>query len=415
MKTRALWIRSLCLTAGFAVCMAAHAELQPILDTRLRFEDVQQDGAPQTAEAFTLRGRLGFESGEVAGTVLLAEGEFVRPIVDDYNSTLNGATAYPIVADPRSSEVNRLQLTNTSLPGTTVTVGRQRIALDDHRFVGNVGWRQNEQTFDAVRIVNKSAPHLTLDVTYLDQVNRVFGRDSAQGRYYGDSVLANVSYEMAPGKLTGFAYRIDIEPLSGVAGAVHDASQTFGLRFAGARAVHAVTLSYSASYATQREAARNPLSFDLDYLLGEIKASYGAYSLGAGVEILEGDGAKGFTTPLATLHSFQGWADKFLTTPVDGIDDRYVTAGVLRRKMGGHGFDFRRSQFSPLRCGARRDAVRIGNGSAGAGEVAATDRHAEVRRLSRERHAHRHDEMVFASRSTSGRRRRNRCVAHLSS
>jgi hypothetical protein len=325
-------VRALCLALGIAVCVNARAELKPILDTRLRFEGVEQDGIASAAEAMTLRARLGFESGKIAGTTLLAEGEFVWPIVEDYNSTTNDNMAYPVVADPRSSEVNRLQLSNSSLPLTTVTLGRQRIVLDDHRFVGNVGWRQNEQTFDAIRVVNKSVPHLTLDVTYLDQVNRVFGRDSPQGRYYGDSVLANASYDAAPGKLTAFAYRVAIDPLAGVPGAVRDASQTYGLRFAGARPVDAVKLSYIASYATQQDAADNPLSFDLDYYLGELKAAYGAYSLGAGVEILEGNGAKGFTTPLATLHAFQGWADKFLTTPANGIDDRYLTAGFSRQK-----------------------------------------------------------------------------------
>jgi hypothetical protein len=300
------------------------ADAKPTADARLRYESVEQDGMAPSAEALTLRGRLGFESGRIAGTALLAEGEFIRPLVEDYNSTNNGHLAYPVVADPRSSELNRLQLSNTSLPLTTVTVGRQRIVHDDHRFVGNVGWRQNEQTFDAIRIVNKGVQHLTLDVTYLDQVNRVFGRESPQGRYHGDSVLANASYDAIAGKVSAFVYRIDIEPLAGIPTAVRDASQTFGVRFAGARPLGATKLSYAASYANQQETAHNALSFDLDYYLGEINAAYRSYSLGAGVEILAGNGAKGFTTPLATLHKFQGWADKFLVTPADGIDDRYM-------------------------------------------------------------------------------------------
>jgi len=324
-------VRGLTLAIGLAVCASAHAELKPILDTRLRYESVAQDGVSQDAEAMTLRARLGFETGKVAGTALLAEGEFVRPIVEDYNSTTNGNSGYPVVADPQSSEVNRLQLVNTSLPLTTVTLGRQRIVLDDHRFVGNVGWRQNEQTFDAIRVVNTSVSHLTLDLTYLNQVNRVFGQESPQGRYHGDSVLAHAAYEMAPGKLTAFAYRVAIDPIAGVPGAVRDASETYGLRFEGARPVDQVKVSYLASYAIQQETADNPLSFDLDYYLGEITAAYGVYSLGGGIEVLQGDGAKGFTTPLATLHRFQGWADKFLTTPVNGIDDRYVNAGISRR------------------------------------------------------------------------------------
>jgi hypothetical protein len=335
------------------------ADTKPILDTRLRFEDVEQDGMAQTAEAITLRARLGFESGKVAGTALLAEGEFIRPIGEDYNSTINGNTAFPVVADPRSSELNRLQLTNTSLPLTTVTLGRQRIVLDDQRFVGDVGWRQNEQTFDAIRIVNKGVQRLTLDVTYLDQVNRVFGRESPQGRYHGDSVLANASYDAAAGKLTAFAYRIDIEPLAGVPNAVRDASQTLGMRFAGSRPLGQTKVSYVASYANQQETAQNPLSFDLDYGLGEVSAAYGSYSLGAGVEILEGNGAKGFTTPLATLHKFQGWADKFLVTPADGIDDRYLTAGFARKHWAA--LDMLSIVASYHRYAAERGSLRYGS------------------------------------------------------
>ncbi len=110
--------------------------------------------------------------------------------------------------------MNRLQLTNTRLPGTTLILGRQRIALDDQRFVGNVGWRQNEQTFDAVRVVSKSVPTLTVDATYLNQVNRVFGPDSPQGRWHGDGWLGNVAWQLPIISLTTFAYVLDFEPLT---------------------------------------------------------------------------------------------------------------------------------------------------------------------------------------------------------
>src|SRR5262245_50085397 len=117
----------------------AIGETKPIIDTRLRWEDVDQDPITKQAEALTLRARLGFETGKAWDTSLLAEGEFVWPLKSDYNSTTNGNTSYPTVADPESYEINRLQLLNTSIPQTTVTLGRQRITLDDQRFVGNVG------------------------------------------------------------------------------------------------------------------------------------------------------------------------------------------------------------------------------------------------------------------------------------
>ena len=85
----------------------------------------------------------------------------------------------------------------------------------------------------------------------------------------------------------------------------------------------------------------------------------GAYSLGAGVEILEGDGSKGFTTPLATLHKFQGWADKFPATPVDGIDDRYLTAGASRQHWAA--LDALSVVASYHRYAAQRGSMRYGS------------------------------------------------------
>jgi hypothetical protein len=313
---------------------SAISQTKLLLDTRMRYEGVDQDPLVEEAEAVTLRARLGFETGKVFGTSLLAEGEFLWPLVTDYNSTTNGKTQYPTVADPESHELNRLQLTNSSLPGTTVTVGRQRIILDDHRFVGNVGWRQNEQTYDSVRLVNKSVKNATFDMSYVTQVNRVFGKESIQGRYEGDSVLANASYQFPVGKLTGFGYLLEFDALAGVPAAVRDSSETYGLRFAGEKALSDIKLGYAASYASQSERGDNPLTFDLDYYLGEFTASISKYSLGVGLETLEGNGTKGFTTPLATLHKFQGWVDKFLTTPPEGIEDRYANAGMTLKGVG---------------------------------------------------------------------------------
>jgi hypothetical protein len=236
--------------------------------------------------------------------------------------------------DPEVYEINRLQLTNTSLPGTMLTLGRQRIALDDQRFVGPVGWRQNEQTFDAFRVVNRSLKQFVFDFSYLNQVERVFGPDSPQGRYEGDSVLANVSYTTPIGKLTGYGYLLEFDNIAGVAAAVRDSSSTYGLRLAGDKPVGKVKLAYMAAYATQTDYADNPLDFDLDYLNAEITASFRQFALGAGIEVLEGNGVKGFTTPLATLHKFQGWADKFLATPPNGLEDRYLNASATFKGIG---------------------------------------------------------------------------------
>lgn len=305
--------------------------MKPLLDMRLRYEFVDQDPLAKDANAVTLRTRAGFETGKAWGTSLLAEMEWVAPISTAYNSTINGKPGYPIVADPKAIGINRLQLTNISLlPATAITVGRQRINLDDQRFVGNVGWRQNEQTYDAVRFVNKSLDSFTLDATYLNQTNRVFGNFSPQGRYDGDSFLVNTAYQTSFGKLTAFAYLLEFDQ----AIAVRDSSQTYGLRFAGTKDYAGVKWAYAGSYATQTDYSANPLNYSADYWLVEASGTYAQFMAGAGYEVLEGDGVKGFTTPLATLHKFQGWGDKFLTTPANGLKDLYFNLGYSDRNIG---------------------------------------------------------------------------------
>ncbi len=314
---------------GLAPVLSAARETKPLVDLRLRSESVDQRGMAEDAEAITLRARLGFETGKAWNTSLLAEADLLWPFDTDYNSTVNGKTMFPVVADAETYELNRLQLTNTSLPDTTLTVGRQRINLDDQRFVGNVGWRQNEQTFDSVRVVNKSIANVTVDLTYVDEVNRVFGKDSAVGRYNGSNYLANVSYQLpALGKLTGFAYLLDFRE------APRDSSETYGLRFTGERPVRQIKVAWLASYARQQERANNPLRFEEDFYTIELTGTFRQYSLGAGLEVLEGDGVRGFSTPLATLHKFDGWADKFLTTPPNGLERHYVTLGYTTKGVG---------------------------------------------------------------------------------
>jgi len=64
--------------------------------------------------------------------------------------------------------------------------------------------------------------------------------------------------------------------------------------------------------------------------------------LDAGWEVLEGGDGGAFSTPLATLHAFNGWADRFLATPPDGLEDRFVSlsgaAGRLTWRVVFHDF-----------------------------------------------------------------------------
>ncbi len=320
--------------------VAADLTLKPLIDARIRYEDVDQAGIARDAHALTARVRAGVEAGSGPFS-FLAESEATLAIDEHYNSGVNGRTAFPIVADPQNIELNRIQLQFRGLPKTVVTLGRQRINLDDQRFVGSVGWRDNEQTFDAARVEYSGIKGLKADVTYAWSDRTIYGIDG--GRFGattrpqaidGDDVFANLSYTLKYGTLTGFAYLIDQD--ENVVALRRNSSQTYGMRFAGAYPLtRAVKLTYAASYARQSDYKTNPLNYRADYYLGELGIEARGAKLMGGYEVLGTDAAVfGFQTPFATLHKFQGWADKFLVTPANGIRDAYGMIGYTIPKLG---------------------------------------------------------------------------------
>lgn len=292
-----------------------------IVDARYRFEHVDQDGIANAASAHTLRTRLGFQTGKVWDLQFLAEAEGVFHLNDEFNDTVPNNPAWPVVADPEDIQINRLQVEWSGIPQTVISLGRQRMNLDNQRFIGGVAFRQNEQTFDALKVTNTGIENLTLTYAFVSQVNRVFGEESSQGTFEGDTHIVNAGYTLPGwGTLSGYAYLLDLEELP------TQSTSTHGVRFAGKRALDKeFTAQYAFEYATQSDYASNPGDYELDYWLVEAGVAAHGFTLLGGMETLQGDGARGFSTPLATLHKFQGYADVFLTTPANGIVDQYAT------------------------------------------------------------------------------------------
>lgn len=318
----------------------------PALDMRARYEFVDQNDPTnkKKAHARTLRTRLGATTGKWNGFDLSAEFENIVALGGDpYFSGArplgNGKVGRDGVLDPEGTEINQYWIRYVGLMGTTATLGRQRLILDNARFIGNVGWRQNEMTYDAFSVINNGLlPKTTLTYAYVGNANFVSFAD-----FKMTSHLANARFAYSPVfNLTGYAYLLDFE----VDLAARRDTQTLGLRAFGAVPfAQDFSFLYTAEIADQSDYQDSPATVDAQYGLLEVGAGYKALANAKiGYETLGSNGGLyGFQTPLGTNHAFQGWADLFLATPNEGVNDLYLSVGgtVLKANLAAMYHDYK--------------------------------------------------------------------------
>lgn len=316
------------------------------MNLQYRYEDVRNSSAPvapaQTnqATANTVRLRLGYETATFNGFGAMVEAESTHDLGNKhYNGGNNGNTNYAGIADPEVTEINQAYLSYSGIANTTVKWGRQALILDNARFIGNVGWRQNHQTYDAFTLVNKSLPNTTITASYFTNVNRPIGDGATNdvGNAHMRSPILNVSYKgWSFAEIVGYAYILDYKPVLGATTNANTAD-TYGLRLNGSTAMGNNKLLYTVEFAEQRDGSNNATNFKDTYtfLEGGVDVT-GIAVFKLGYEVLGTDksattkatGAattRSFQTPLATLHAMNGWADMFTTTPAQGLKDAYVS------------------------------------------------------------------------------------------
>ena len=291
-------------------------------NARLRHENVDDDAFAQSANATTLRVRAGLRLHFGGHFNALIEGEGIASAGDNYNSGANGRTARPAITDPEGAELNQAWI-GWKDPHVAATLGRQRLLFDNQRWIGNSGWRQNEQTFDAMAVDWQLAAPLTLRYAWLDKVHRVNGDDArvvlARERDLSSHFL-NATRATARQQWTGYAYLHEDRDVQAAS------TLTYGLRWHGDTANAQRRWGATLEAAHQVDYAESPLDFAHDYWVVEPTLGLGKTTLRAGWEHLGGNGAHALQTPLATLHAFNGWADRFLVTPSNGLEDRYLGA-----------------------------------------------------------------------------------------
>jgi hypothetical protein len=298
---------------------------------RARHEQVSDDAFARDANAETLRLRAGLRFAGAGGWNGLVEAEGTAT-GGAYNSGANGRATLPAVADARGVELNQAFIGWKGANGGA-SLGRQRLLFDNQRWIGNSGWRQNEQTFDALALEFAPRKDLSLRYAFLDRVHRVNGDDAidplARERALSTH-LFNAAWKHGTQQLGGYAYLLEDRDVAAASTA------TWGLRWTGTRPLASASFGWTLDAARQRDHADNPLRFSHAYWLLEPALTVRGTNVRAGWEHLGGDGAHALQAPLGTLHAFNGWADKFTTTPANGLDDRYLGLGrAFGRERGG--------------------------------------------------------------------------------
>lgn len=281
----------------------------------LRYEAVDQDNALKNADALTLRTRVNYTTGDYKGFSAAVELENSTALVDDYNDAIGEGAGYSVVADPDHTELDQAYIAykDDKLSGK---IGRQVITMDNHRFVGHVGWRQDRQTFDALTLGYQLNEATKVSYAYLAKRNRIF---SDEKDVDAQDHLLNISHKTSAGTITGYAYLLEEDKTGGAE------INTLGVRYAGASTIKERKVTYSAEFARQDNDTADKSA---NYFAVEAGTAVASLNVKVGYELLGSDnGEYGFATPLATLHKFNGWSDQFLGTPAQGLQDIYVSVG----------------------------------------------------------------------------------------
>lgn len=285
----------------------------------LRYEDVNNND--DSSDQLSLSSRITVTSADYKGWSATLGLEDVRDVlgIDDEGG---------LIADPETSEVDQayFQYKNDNL---TAKIGRQVITYDNHRFVGHVAWRQDQQTFDGATISWKANDNLKVDGAYVVKRNRIFAED---GDFDSNDFYLNANYNFGASSLVGYSYLLDNDDLD-------IQSNTFGLRYAGKSGGN-IQFLYTAEYAIQ-SSEQGEGDFDTDYFLLEAGVTFKGITAKLGFESLgSDDGEASFVTPLSTLHAHNGWSDVLLGGQVfpenipSGLEDTYISLATNIKGFG---------------------------------------------------------------------------------
>ena len=300
-------------------------KLKGEIRARAESADVANNGK-DGAQSFTTRTHLSL-TGKLLGVDGLTSTIGLQSVNNfggtNYNSTQNGNTKYDVIADPNKAMLSEATLDYKS-GKNLFHAGRSQVNLDNQRFIGTVGWRQLERSYDTLFVSNSSIENLNLLAAYVYGFAGVKSVTTAET----NTVLLHAKYKVSDAlNITAYDYMI---------ASTHD---TYGIALTG-KVDAGAKLTYRAEYALQADPTMEyrvkNVKADASYMNLDLGANISGILLGANYESL-GAGSTGnpaFSTPLATAHKFNGWADVFLKTPAGGLQDANIRVGYKAKGFG---------------------------------------------------------------------------------
>ena len=307
--------------------------------SRARYANVDANNSGQSA-SLLLRGNVQSQWNDLLATFV--EVDSVSSTFKDDHSDGVRFNGQPLLQDPPGTEFNQAFAT-VNTDRFLLHLGRQRINLDNQRFVGGNAFWQNEQTFDALFSQAKLASNSRFTYSYIGNANRIFGEDADKNNPGRGPLPSGITPPRPPGnygdheqhthlthlewnewdytRVTAYAHRMDNLDMPAASNATYGASYSVNYKVDRMK------------YRLQLEAAQQD-RFDL----GRAQLPYYLLDAGVGVDTLEfiaryeelgENNGVAFITPLGSNHKFEGWAGVIGNTPNTGV--RTASLGVLWR------------------------------------------------------------------------------------
>jgi len=303
---------------------------------RPRYEGVDDgNNATTNASAFTARTKLKASAGLLGvdglsasvGMISVNNFGYHQYNAKDGNVYTDGSKPYSVVVDPQYAMISNAEV-NYKTGDTLIHAGRGQVNLDNQRFIGTVGWRQLERSYDSVFVANNSIKNLSVLAAWVYGFQGVVAKPTADT----NTVLLHAVYTVSPAlKVTAYDYMIA------------SFADTYGLALTGNVKMSGASLNYRAEYAMQTDATMEihnaSRKANADYLNLDVSGSMQGILAGINYELQSGTAMNSsanrtFSTPLGTNHKFNGWADKFLATPKGGLQDMNLHVGYKAKGFG---------------------------------------------------------------------------------